>query len=257
MVKEYADEAIYRALPANPRCPLESTDSSGDSTLLRFLIWAARAAESLPNEAIMPLVKSPILTPAKLAANRSNACRSTGPRSTVGKHRVRLNGLKHGLRSRSFAETVIGTTRDQVQFGRRVVLLRLAFVPAGSGAASLVERLSRMMWTRGRTAGPRGRQPYFSLTNLERTLLAQVVRVCAWWYADEASYAIWRALPPNPRCLLESTDSPGDSALLQIPMPPAHPAILRQAGKRMAKAVLGFAHRLAIYEAYQQSRSAV
>ncbi len=27
----------------------------------------------------MPLVKSPLLTPAKLAANRSNACRSTGP----------------------------------------------------------------------------------------------------------------------------------------------------------------------------------
>ncbi len=193
----------------------------------------------------MPLVKSPILTPAKLAANRSNACRSTGPSSAAGKRRVRLNGLKHGLRSRSFAETVVSSARDKEQFGRGVVLLRLAFVPAGSGAASLVERVSRLMWTRGRTAGPRGRQPYFSLTNMERTLLAQVAQVCAWWYADEAAY---RALPANPRCPLESTDSFGDSTLLQIPVPPAHPAILRQAGKRMAKAVLGFARRLAMYE---------
>ncbi len=201
----------------------------------------------------MPLVKSPILTPAKLAANRSNACRSTGPRSTAGKRRVRLNGLKHGLRSRSFAETVIRSARDKEQFGRGVVLLRLAFVPAGSGAASLVERVSRLMWTRGRTAGPRGRQPYFSLTNMERTLLARVAQVCAWWYADESSYAIWRALPPNPRCPLESTDSSGDSTLLQITMPSAHAAILRQAGRRMAKAVLGFARHLAMYEAYQQT----
>jgi hypothetical protein len=203
----------------------------------------------------MSLVKSPILTAAKLAANRSNACRSTGPRSTAGKRRVRLNGLKHGLRSRSFAKTVIRSARDKERFGRGVLLLRLAFVPAGTGAASLVERLSRMMWTRGRTAGPRGRQPYFSLTNMERRLLAQVVRVCSWWHADEAIYAIGRALPPNPRCPLESIDSSGDSTLLQIQMPLAHPAILRQAGKRMAKAVLGFARRLAMYEAYQQSRN--
>ncbi len=34
------DEAIYRALPPNPRCPLESTDSSGDSALLQIPIWA-------------------------------------------------------------------------------------------------------------------------------------------------------------------------------------------------------------------------
>ncbi len=201
----------------------------------------------------MPLVKSPILTPAKLAANRSNACRAKGPRSAAGKRRVRLNSLKHGLRSRSFAETVIGSARDKDQFGRGVVLLRLAFVPAGSGAASLVERGSRMMWTRGRAAGPRGRQPCFSLTNMERTLLDKVVQVCAWWYADEAAY---RALPANPRCPLESTDSPGENTPI-ADSDAARPAILRQAAKRMAKAVLGFARRLAMYDEYQQTRNVV
>ncbi len=197
-------EGWLRGLPYRP-----------EARSVRRFEAAATAAESLPNDAIMPLVKSPILTPAKLAANRSNACRSTGPRSTAGKRRVRLNGLKHGPRSRSFAETVIRSAREKERFGRGVVLLRLAFVPAGSGAASLVERVSRLMWTRGRTAGPRGRQPYFSLTNMERALLAPVAQVCAWWYADEA---IYRALPANPRCPLESTDSSGDSALLRFPI---------------------------------------
>ncbi len=41
----------------------------------------------------MPLVKSPILTPARLAANRRNALKSTGPRTAAGKRRVALNAL--------------------------------------------------------------------------------------------------------------------------------------------------------------------
>jgi hypothetical protein len=44
----------------------------------------------------MPLRRSPRLTPALLAANRANACRSTGPRSAHGKARAALNALKHG-----------------------------------------------------------------------------------------------------------------------------------------------------------------
>jgi hypothetical protein len=34
---------------------------------------------------------------AKIAANRRNARRSTGPRTTAGKLRVRRNALRHGL----------------------------------------------------------------------------------------------------------------------------------------------------------------
>jgi hypothetical protein len=144
----------------------------------------------------MSLVKSPFLTPAKLAANRSNARRSTGPRTPAGKRRVRVNSLKHGLRSRSFARTVVGSAPAQEQFERGVVLLRLAFVPAGAAAPSLVDRLARMMWTRSRAARPGRRQPHFSLTRMELALLAQVVRVCEWWHADEAAY---QALPAKPR----------------------------------------------------------
>ena len=50
----------------------------------------------------MSLVKSPTLTAAKLAANRSNAAKSSGPRSARGKERTRLNALKTGVRSPTF-----------------------------------------------------------------------------------------------------------------------------------------------------------
>ena len=44
----------------------------------------------------MSLRKSPQLTPALLAAARSNAQHSTGPRSAAAKQNSRLNALKHG-----------------------------------------------------------------------------------------------------------------------------------------------------------------
>ena len=44
----------------------------------------------------MPLRKSPVRTPAFLAANRANARMSSGPRTPCGRARVSLNALKHG-----------------------------------------------------------------------------------------------------------------------------------------------------------------
>ncbi len=42
----------------------------------------------------------------QVAANQANAHKSTGPRTEQGKRRVRLNGLKHGLRCSSFRESM-------------------------------------------------------------------------------------------------------------------------------------------------------
>jgi hypothetical protein len=38
-----------------------------------------------------------LLSDKQLRANRTNALKSTGPRTEEGKQRVRLNGLRHGL----------------------------------------------------------------------------------------------------------------------------------------------------------------
>ena len=54
----------------------------------------------------MPLRKSP-MTPARLAANRRNAQKSTGPRTPLGKSRSRLNGLRSGGRSRLYSDLLL------------------------------------------------------------------------------------------------------------------------------------------------------
>ena len=50
----------------------------------------------------MSLRKPPTLTPARLEANRRNARKSTGPRTTRGKAQARLNGLGRGPRARFY-----------------------------------------------------------------------------------------------------------------------------------------------------------
>ena len=50
----------------------------------------------------MSLRKSSTLTPARLAANRRNALKSTGPRTAAGKAWSRLKGLRHGSRSLAY-----------------------------------------------------------------------------------------------------------------------------------------------------------
>jgi hypothetical protein len=52
----------------------------------------------------MSLRKSPVLTPALLAANRQNSKRSTGPRTARGKAWSRLNRMRHGARSPEYIQ---------------------------------------------------------------------------------------------------------------------------------------------------------
>ncbi len=204
----------------------------------------------------MSLVKSVTLTPAKLAANRANARRSTGPRTPQGQQRTRLNALKHGLCSRSFARTVVNSAEGQKKFQRGMVMLRLALVPAGSAARKLTEKLARMMWTRSRGGGPNGRQPFFLCSRRELALLANVSQICEWWYGDKAPLAIHAAFAgdaTNPQCPLESTDRNFDASLFPFHwLRSASPSELRRMGKAMAARVLRFADQLLLYAMYQR-----
>lgn len=55
----------------------------------------------------MPLRKSPVRTPALLAANRANALKCTGPRTPEGKARASMNSLKHGRHAVLLRETLV------------------------------------------------------------------------------------------------------------------------------------------------------
>jgi len=55
----------------------------------------------------MSLRKSPVMTPARLAANRRNALKSTGPRTAAGKAWSRLNGFRSGSRSPAYHKLLL------------------------------------------------------------------------------------------------------------------------------------------------------
>jgi hypothetical protein len=78
----------------------------------------------------------------QVAANRRNATRSTGPKSSEGKERVRLNALKHGL----LAKDVVLPGEDAESF--RVLSDRMFedLEPEGELEAVLVGRIVAGLW---------------------------------------------------------------------------------------------------------------
>jgi hypothetical protein len=94
----------------------------------------------------MSLVKSHILTPAKLAANRANARLSTGPRTAEGKRRIVLNALKHGRYSRAFRQNLIKTRADVELFDWIHARIVDCFEPRNAAQSWQAERLAREVW---------------------------------------------------------------------------------------------------------------
>ena len=95
----------------------------------------------------MSLRKPPTLTPALLAANRRNAQRSTGPRTEEGKRRVILNGLKHGLRSRDFRESLVKSGEGTALVDRNFLFLTLYLLPQRRYEVHRIAHFIRMLWS--------------------------------------------------------------------------------------------------------------
>ena len=75
----------------------------------------------------MSLRKSP-MTPARLEANRRNAQKSTGPRTSRGKSQSRLNRLRSGARSRLYRDLLLALS--DAPPGAIVETARAALTPA-------------------------------------------------------------------------------------------------------------------------------
>ena len=76
------------------------------------------------------------------ASNRANARRSTGPKTREGKRAVRLNGVKHGLRSRD----VILPGEDPNEFTKFRQAIFDDFVPTGATEIFLCDRVVTAAW---------------------------------------------------------------------------------------------------------------
>ena len=88
-----------------------------------------------------------VTTTKKTAANRKNALKSTGPKTTAGKARASLNALKHGLRAVSLAVPDMEDPRDW-EAHRLQVVRDLA--PSGYLETVLSERAAALLWRLGR-----------------------------------------------------------------------------------------------------------
>ena len=78
----------------------------------------------------------------QMVANRVNAKRSTGPKSTQGKALSRMNAYRHGLT----AETIVIGDEDPRAFDRLRAQLEEEYDPRPGIESELVERLAVLMW---------------------------------------------------------------------------------------------------------------
>jgi len=79
-------------------------------------------------------------SPARLAANRANAAKSTGPRTPEGKARSRENARKHGLTG----EGVVLPDEDAAVVAERFAVLQEEFAPATLMGTILVKRVAML-----------------------------------------------------------------------------------------------------------------
>ena len=97
------------------------------------------------------LVKSPDLTPEKLAANRANARRSRGPTAAQGRERARLSNLRHGLYVLSARDAMIALGEDPREIDLYEQAHACTMIRQEASLARQVERDVRLLrWLRSK-----------------------------------------------------------------------------------------------------------
>ena len=82
----------------------------------------------------------------QIEANRRNAAKSTGPRTSEGKARSRYNALKHGILAKAVIPEPLGLyeSKDDMEF--LVAGLRETYAPATPIEELMVERIAATIW---------------------------------------------------------------------------------------------------------------
>jgi hypothetical protein len=118
-----------------------------------FMSESNNTIETLPTPGVVPEQQSeenrgsgnPI-SAKKLAANRRNAERSTGPRTEEGKRRSRRNAIKHGMLSSVLLIKDGDGTEDAAAFARLFADLRRDLAPVGMLEDMMVESIAVAYW---------------------------------------------------------------------------------------------------------------
>jgi hypothetical protein len=94
----------------------------------------------------MSLIKKPVLTPQRLAANQANAQHSHGAATPEGLERIRDANIQHGFYSRAPGEALEKLGEDREDFQRLAASMNETWRPADDFEARLVRRLTRAIW---------------------------------------------------------------------------------------------------------------
>ena len=94
----------------------------------------------------MSLVKRPVITPEKLAANQANARQSQGAAWPEGLQRIREARTIHGFYSKAPREAMRVLGENPLDFDRLLATLMEVWEPENGYETSLVRRLARVMW---------------------------------------------------------------------------------------------------------------
>jgi hypothetical protein len=89
-------------------------------------------------------------SPLRIAANRRNALKSTGPRTVAGKRRVALNARRRDLCSEELERQLRARREDPQEFCRLHRDLIAIFRPKGRAAVEAVEQMARTWWDKAR-----------------------------------------------------------------------------------------------------------
>jgi hypothetical protein len=89
-------------------------------------------------------------SPLRIAANRRNALKSTGPRTAAGKRRVALNARRHGLCPEELERQLRARGEDPQEFYRLHRDLVAIFHPNDPSAVTTVEQMARTWWEKAR-----------------------------------------------------------------------------------------------------------
>jgi hypothetical protein len=90
------------------------------------------------------------VSPRKIAANRQNALKSTGPKTPRGKAYSRSNAVKHGLFSMNLFIGAPAKGESATQYQRLLDRLAEDYQPVGTAEHMEVERIAACWWKLGR-----------------------------------------------------------------------------------------------------------